>query len=154
MTRQVRLDDDVAAFVESLSEGLSLSGSTNRILRDLAAGGVDQGHDDQDGARSPRIVPGRSGRRDAPIDHPTTSRPLGATTERLVEAIGPEPSALVASPGAGDLSASIDHERSPDASGTTRARRAKRERRRPLCKHPLELRVGRRCGLCGSTFIR
>lgn len=35
MTRQVRLDDDVADWVEARAGGLSLSGATNRILRTI-----------------------------------------------------------------------------------------------------------------------
>lgn len=151
MTRQVRLDDDVAAFVESRSGGLSLSGSTNAILR-LVAG--DQGDHDQDGARSPRIVPGESGPAVASIDHPSTSRSPDATTDALVEADSPEVSARI-DPGEPDhLDASIDQARRPDAPEATRARRARRDRHRAICTHPLALRVGLRCGVCGASFRR
>jgi hypothetical protein len=153
VTRQVRLDDDVAAFVESRSGGLSLSGATNAVLRSVAAGDSDRGDHDQDSTRSTRIAPGESGPSVAPIDHLSTSGSPGATVVDLVESDGPESTRIV--PGErGVADRPIDRADHLDASGATRARRAKREYRRPLCKHPLELRVGLRCGICGSTFRR
>lgn len=154
MTRQVRLDDDVAAFVESRSDGLSLSGATNAVLRSLAAGDDARADDHRTGARTTRIVPGEPGPPAAPIDHPTTLRPPQATVVDLVEADGPEVSAPVDADVESDVDAPIDREDDPDAPSVTRPRRARRERRRPLCNHPLEMRVGLRCGLCGSTFRR
>lgn len=107
MTRQVRLDDDVAAFVEARSDGYSLSGSANRLLRELAADPPEA----------------------APVPSPAPDAP---TADSAPEDDWPEPV------------------RPPEATQARRARTA----HRPLCKHPLQFRVGLRCGACGARFPR
>lgn len=148
MTRQVRLDDDVVALVDARSDGLSLSGTTNRLLRSLLA------EPTTITPRRARISQDRRGRRTSPIDRPDGPRPLDDATERLVEADGPEVGAPIVSDVAGEAVAPIDRTSPPKAPGVTRVRRAKRFGGGRFCPHPEELRVGRRCAQCGRVFVR